>query len=263
MKSGFHSVMNRVLLKMQTRCDDKFPLFVLLKIFKNKNTLWWQVSFDCVFKIKTQTQETCWFYICTIGVSLTPTTSGTEWSNTPVSIEFDRHSWLKIRLIVTWTTRTSNLEPRTSNEPRTLWRGSLQWENAREIWVSRGSHDLIQEGKPGHRKSSLYLPLGSVNLVLKVLGTPDEISSPPGWNRVSPGCPRNFNTELTEPTRQIKTTFPWVSQYCHALPCFAMWCSCAQHLVSLAYSESWCWSRWEMGSLWGPPFVYNYRSLGF
>jgi len=31
-----------------------------------------------------------------------------------------------------------------------------------------------------HRKSSLYLPLGSVNLVLKVMGTPDEISSPPG-----------------------------------------------------------------------------------
>ena len=59
-----------------------------------------------------------------------------------------------------------------------------------------------------HRKSSLYLPLGSVNLVLKAMGIPDEISSPPGWNRVSPGCPRNFNTELTEPTRQIKTTFP-------------------------------------------------------
>ena len=59
-----------------------------------------------------------------------------------------------------------------------------------------------------HWKSSLYLPLGSVNLVLKVMGTPDEIWSPPGWNRVSPGCPRNFNTELTEPTRQIKTTFP-------------------------------------------------------
>jgi len=31
-----------------------------------------------------------------------------------------------------------------------------------------------------HRKSSLYLLLGSVNLVLKVMGTPDEISSPPG-----------------------------------------------------------------------------------
>jgi len=59
-----------------------------------------------------------------------------------------------------------------------------------------------------HRKSSLYLPVGSVNLVLKVMGTPDEISSPPGWNRVSPGCPRNFNTELSEPTRQIKTAFP-------------------------------------------------------
>ena len=64
-----------------------------------------------------------------------------------------------------------------------------------------------------HRKSSLYesslyLPLGSDNLVLKEMGTPDEISSPPGWNRVSLGCPRNFKTELTEPTRQIKTTFP-------------------------------------------------------
>jgi len=32
-----------------------------------------------------------------------------------------------------------------------------------------------------HRKSSLYLPLGSVNLVLKVMGTPDEISSPLGY----------------------------------------------------------------------------------
>jgi len=59
-----------------------------------------------------------------------------------------------------------------------------------------------------HRKSSLYLPLGSVNLALKVMGTPDEISSPAGWNRVSLGCPRNSNTELTEPTKQIKTTFP-------------------------------------------------------
>ena len=68
-----------------------------------------------------------------------------------------------------------------------------------------------------HRKSSLYLPLGSVNLVLKVMGTPDQISSPPGWNRVSPGCPRNFNTELTEPTRQIKTTFP-MNMYIHV--CF-------------------------------------------
>jgi len=58
------------------------------------------------------------------------------------------------------------------------------------------------------RKRSLYLPLGSVNLVLKVMGTPNEISSPPGCNRVSPGWPKNFNTELTEPTRQIKTTFP-------------------------------------------------------
>jgi len=66
-----------------------------------------------------------------------------------------------------------------------------------------------------HRKSSLYLPLGSVNLVLKVMGTPDEISSPPGWNRVSPGCPRNFNAELTEPTRQIKTTFPMNVHYSH------------------------------------------------
>jgi len=54
-----------------------------------------------------------------------------------------------------------------------------------------------------HRKSSLYLPLGSVKLVLKAMGTPDEISS----NHDSPRCPRNFNTKLTEPTRQIKTTF--------------------------------------------------------
>ena len=68
------------------------------------------------------------------------------------------------------------------------------------IWIVHVTHI--------HRKRSLYLPLGSVNLVMKVMGTPDEISSPPGWNRVSPGCPRNFNTELTEPTRQIKTTFP-------------------------------------------------------
>jgi len=32
-----------------------------------------------------------------------------------------------------------------------------------------------------HRKSSLYLPLGSVISVLKVMGTPDKISSPPGY----------------------------------------------------------------------------------
>jgi len=50
------------------------------------------------------------------------------------------------------------------------------------------------------------------------MGTPDEISSPPGWNRVSPGCPSNFYTDLTEPTRQIKTTFP--------TKCFLNWSSC-------------------------------------
>jgi len=73
----------------------------------------------------------------------------------------------------------------------------LTWE-----YEARASHVNI------HRKSSLYLPLGSVNLVWKAMGTPEEISSPPGWNRVLPGCPRNFNTKLTEPTRQINTTFP-------------------------------------------------------
>jgi len=86
----------------------------------------------------------------------------------------------------------------------------VSWKSIIHVWrVTRISHI--------HRKSSLYLPLGSVNLVLKVMGTPDEMSSPPGWNRVSPGCPRNFNTELTEPTRQIKTTFPMnMSHTCHA-----------------------------------------------
>jgi len=29
------------------------------------------------------------------------------------------------------------------------------------------------------------LPLGSVNLVLKLMGTPDGISTQNGWNRVS------------------------------------------------------------------------------
>jgi len=36
-----------------------------------------------------------------------------------------------------------------------------------------------------HRKSSLYLPLSSVNLVLSLMGTPDGISTRSGWNRVS------------------------------------------------------------------------------
>jgi len=36
-----------------------------------------------------------------------------------------------------------------------------------------------------HRKSSLYLPLGSVNLVLKLMGTPDGISTLNGSNCVS------------------------------------------------------------------------------
>ena len=36
-----------------------------------------------------------------------------------------------------------------------------------------------------HRKSSIYLPLSSVNLVLKLMGTPDGISTRSGWNRVS------------------------------------------------------------------------------
>jgi len=37
-----------------------------------------------------------------------------------------------------------------------------------------------QSGSTRPWKSSFYLPLGSVNLVLKVMGIPDEISSPPG-----------------------------------------------------------------------------------
>jgi len=99
-----------------------------------------------------------------------------------------------------------------------LWRDSsicVQWLIQKNLHLCDLTHSTkcICE-MPGlcvshiHIQSSLYLPLASVNLVLKIMGTPDEISSPPGWNRISPGCPRNFNTELTEPTRQIKTTFP-------------------------------------------------------
>jgi len=36
-----------------------------------------------------------------------------------------------------------------------------------------------------HRKSRLYLPLSSVNLVLKLMVTTDGISTRSGWNRVS------------------------------------------------------------------------------
>jgi len=36
-----------------------------------------------------------------------------------------------------------------------------------------------------HRKSSFYLPLGSVNLVLKLMGTPDGISNHSGRNRIA------------------------------------------------------------------------------
>jgi len=76
------------------------------------------------------------------------------------------------------------------------------------VFHRRRLGDIVYTLEYIHRKRSLYLPVGSVNLVSKVMGTPDEISSPPGWNRLSQGCPRNFNTELTEPTRQVKTTFP-------------------------------------------------------
>jgi len=85
-----------------------------------------------------------------------------------------------------------------------------------------------------YRKSSLYLPLGSVTLAM---GTPGEISSPPGWNRVSPGCPRNFNTKLTEPTRQIKTTFPMnigerIMRGCTS----AVWRDC--NMIELVHAKS-------------------------
>jgi len=41
-----------------------------------------------------------------------------------------------------------------------------------------------------HRKCSLYLPLFSVNLVLKVMGTPDEIPSPTGLTMCFTGLPQ-------------------------------------------------------------------------
>jgi len=97
-----------------------------------------------------------------------------------------------------------------------MWRDSF-------IYVWRDSSICVTCFIHIHRKSSLYLPLGSVNLLLKAMGTPDEISSPPRWNRVSPGCPRNFNTKLTEPTRQIKTNFSM--NMCNVLHSyvFVMW----------------------------------------
>ena len=69
-----------------------------------------------------------------------------------------------------------------------------------------------------HRKSSLYLPLSSVNLVLKLMGTPDGIFNPFGlkscFTVVVPGFPWNLYTKLTETPRQIKTTFP-MNMYSH------------------------------------------------
>ena len=51
------------------------------------------------------------------------------------------------------------------------------------IWI----YHVIQVDWDGHvhRKSSLYLPLGLVKLILQLMGTPDGISTRSGWNRVS------------------------------------------------------------------------------
>ena len=54
-----------------------------------------------------------------------------------------------------------------------------QLPHGRETRDSFGTYCQI------HRKSSLYLPISSVNLVLKLMGTPDGISTHSGWNRVS------------------------------------------------------------------------------
>jgi len=59
-----------------------------------------------------------------------------------------------------------------------------------------------------HWKRGLHLPFGSLNLVLKLMRTPDKFHGAIWWNMISPGCPWNFNTKLTEPTRQIQTIFP-------------------------------------------------------
>ena len=76
------------------------------------------------------------------------------------------------------------------------------------IWLSHVMHI--------HRKSSLYLLLSSVNLVLKLMGTPDGISTRSGFTVVVTGLPWNLYTKLTETLRQIKTTFPMnINESCH------------------------------------------------
>ena len=45
------------------------------------------------------------------------------------------------------------------------------------VFHRRRLGDIVYTLEYIHRKRSLYLPVGSVNLVLKVMGTPDEISS--------------------------------------------------------------------------------------
>jgi len=58
---------------------------------------------------------------------------------------------------------------------------ALRREQYRGIHIRICTHTYIHI----HRKSSLYLPITSVNLVLKLMGTPDGISTRSGWNRVS------------------------------------------------------------------------------
>jgi len=66
----------------------------------------------------------------------------------------------------------------------------LTWTHISEIVVCSLLHTYLYmcdmtEISHVHRKSSLYLPLSSVNLVLKLMGNPDGISTRSGWNRVS------------------------------------------------------------------------------
>ena len=115
------------------------------------------------------------------------------------------HIWVK-HVKHAWVMSNVNESCHTWTSHVTYERVMPHMNKTCHVWISHVTYKWSMSHI--HRKRNLYLPLGSVNLELKVMGTPDQISSPLSWNRVSPGCPGNFNTELTEPTRQIKTTFP-------------------------------------------------------
>ena len=96
------------------------------------------------------------------------------------------------------------------------------------------------------------------------------------WNTISPGCPWNFNTMLTEPTRQIKTTFLMNMTYMYviyALFCveFILYCLKTLSIQYCRITRLFCWITfskkirisWNSGLLQYSTGLFTWEYISF